>query len=387
MARSDASAPAQTHTVDKNMHILVVDGDAERLSVILKILIDGGYGRVETLTNPNALIERIAKSRPELIIAGGDSKGIDSLAQFAHLKKSTPHYDATAIAVVDVQDAESFDPHVQTGADDYIVRPFTAAALLYRVASQSKYIAIKREIRTLESIVDQRTERMNAALDLLRSLEKYLVAAGLSMNGEAASDATAADAAASADATTASENTVAPALADSTEDIDTSLKLDIAEVNVGGVIQETSDMFGALAQKGDIDLDVRIETNLPIIETDQEKLRQVMVDLISNSIKTTPAHGRVLLSAKRNEEKGVLVLLGRDVGIGLTAEDLHSYMGRPQDGQQNSGAGIGLPITRKLVEMMGGTMEVRTMKGRGASVKIELPMSIPGMAPTAQHAA
>ncbi len=384
MARSDASAPAQTHAVDKNMHILVVDGNAERLSAVLKILIDGGYGRVETLTNPNALIERIAKSRPELIIAGGDSKGIDSLAQFAHLKKSTPDYDATAIAVVDVQDAESFDPHIQTGADDYIVRPFTAAALLYRVESQSKYIAIKREIRTLESIVDQRTERMNAALDLLRSLEKYLVAAGLSMSGEAVSDTTAADTAA---ATTASDATVDPAIADGNEDIETPLKLEIAEVNVGGVIQETSDMFGALAKKGDIDLDVRIESDLPIIETDQEKLRQVMVDLISNSIKSTPAHGRVLLSAKRNEEKGVLVLLGRDVGIGLTAEDLHSYMGRPQDGLQNSGAGIGLPITRKLVEMMGGTIEVRTMKGRGASVKIELPMSIPGIAPTAQHAA
>ena len=127
--------------------------------------------------------------------------------------------------------------------------------------------------------------------------------------------------------------------------------------------------------------------DLPIIETDQEKLRQVMVDLISNSIKSTPAKGRVLLSAKRNDEKGVLVLLGRDVGIGLTAEDLHSYMGRQQDGQQNGGPGVGLPITRKLVEMMGGTIEVRTMKGRGASVKIELPMSIPGMTATAQHAA
>ncbi|MDH3700440.1 MAG: ATP-binding protein [Alphaproteobacteria bacterium] len=381
------------------MHILVVDGTAERLSAILKILIDGGYGRVETLTNPYALIERIAKSRPELIIAGGDAKGIDCLAQFAQLKTSTPDYDATSIAVVDVQESESFDPHLQAGADDYIVRPFTAAALLYRVELQSKSIATKREIRTLRSIVDQRTGRMNAALNLLRSLEKYLVAAGLSTNRNAPPVPAAADAAAGADTTSAADTTVATDVkdfkdvtngtdsSDSTEGDDTSLKMHIAEVNVGGVITETSEMFGALAKKGDIALDVRIEPDLPIIETDQEKLRQVMVDLISNSIKSTPAKGRVLLSAKRNEEKGVLVLLGRDVGIGLTADDLHSFMGRQQDGQQNSGPGVGLPITRKLVEMMGGTIEVRTMKGRGASVKIELPMSIPGMAATAQHAA
>ena len=65
--KSRASSPAQTHTVDKNAHILIVDGNAERLSAILKILIDGGYGRVETLTSPYALIERIAKSRPETL--------------------------------------------------------------------------------------------------------------------------------------------------------------------------------------------------------------------------------------------------------------------------------------------------------------------------------
>ena len=217
---------------------------------------------------------------------------------------------------------------------------------------------------------------MNAALELLRSLEKYLVAAGLSMESGPAAESTAMNGTDSA-----------PAPDDAKKDDDAPLKLEIAEVNVGGVITETSQMFGALAKKGDIDLDVRIEPDLPIIETDQEKLRQVMVDLISNSIKSTPAKGRVLLSAKRNEERGVLVLLGRDVGIGLTAEDLHSFMGKPAGGTQISGPGVGLPITRKLVEMMGGTLEVRTMKGRGASVKIELPMSIPGLKPPARHAA
>jgi signal transduction histidine kinase len=382
-ANSDASLSARPHTVDKNIHILVVDGDSERLSAILKILIDGGYGRVETLTNPNTLIERITNSRPEVIVAGGDSKGIDCLTQFAHLKTSTPDYDATAIAVIDVLDPESFDPKTQTGADDYIVRPFTASELLYRVELQSKSIAIKREVLALQATLMQRTERMNAALTLLRSLEKYLVAAGLSMNDDAAPNTPAAG----DGVTDGTDTPPVPAAPDAVEEEDTPLKLRIAEVNVGGVITETSEMFGAMAKKGDIDLDVRIEPNLPIIETDQGKLRQVMVDLISNSIKSTPAKGRVLLSAKRNDEKGVLVLLGRDVGIGLTAEDLHSYMGQKQDGRQNSGAGVGLPITRKLVEMMGGTIEVRTMKGRGASVQIELPMSIPGVASAEQHAA
>lgn len=381
--QSAASPPGQSHAVDRDMHILVVDGNANRLSAILKILIDGGYGRVETLTNPHMLIERIAKSRPELIVAGGESGGIDCLAQFAHLKTSTPDYNATAIAVVDVADPESFDPHNLIGADDYIQRPCTAEALLHRVELQSNSIAIRRELRTLQSTLDQRTVRMDAALDLLRSLEKYLVPAGLSMNEDTAPDTATAASNSRADAEVPP---AAPPVEDDHED-NTPLKLKIAEVNVGGVISETSEMFGALAKKGDIALDVRIEPDLPIIETDQEKLRQVMVDLISNSIKSTPAKGRVLLSAKRNEEKGVLVLLGRDVGIGLTAEDLHSYMGRTQDGPQNNGPGVGLPITRKLVEMMGGTIEVHTMKGRGASVKIELPMTIPGMTRIAQNAA
>ena len=111
----------------------------------------------------------------------------------------------------------------------------------------------------------------------------------------------------------------------------------------------------------------------------------MLVNLVSNAIKFTPEKGRVTLAVKKNAQKGVLVLVVSDTGIGMSANDMRDVMKpyRRLSGDRRSGergAGLGLSIVHKLVETLGATIEIESTPGRGTSVKIEIPMTVPGHA-------
>jgi len=156
--------------------------------------------------------------------------------------------------------------------------------------------------------------------------------------------------------------------------------LEIEQVDVASVIQETAEMLGRIAEKANVSLEVDVEPDLPIIATDRRKLRQILVNLVSNAIKFTPEKGRVQMSVKRNARRGVLILVVSDTGIGMSAKEArdamkpyHRLSGDRRSGER--GTGLGLTIVRKLVETLGATIEIMSTPGKGTSVKIELPMS------------
>lgn len=354
---SEAPDPSHSHDTSENTHILVVDTNAESRAQIQEIFAGMDDRRVDGLADPARLIDRMASRCPEILIVNAEPNGADCLALLAQFKASRHDCDTAAIVIVDEANAAAYGTPIEQGAADCVFRSFLPSALLHSVDMQVKLIAAGRDVRTLNFVIDQRTKRMDGALDLLRTMESRLASGFDSLPPE-----------------TIGETAAKP--------------MTIEEVDVGGVIEEAAKLLAVRAERDDIALDVRIEPDLPIIETDKEKLYHMMVDLIANAIQFTPPNGRVLLTAKRNEEDGVLVLVGRDVGIGMTAEDLHDFM-TPSHGDphgNNQGPGLALPIAKDFVEMMGGRLDVRSKKGRGTSVRIELPMTIAGAASAGEQA-
>jgi signal transduction histidine kinase len=126
-------------------------------------------------------------------------------------------------------------------------------------------------------------------------------------------------------------------------------------------------------------LDLRI---VPVTEEfmlmlDRGKLRQILINLISNAIKFTPDHGRIALSAKLTEERACVINV-EDSGIGMTAADittaLQPFGQTSQDLQRGQdGAGLGLPLAKSLVEIHGGTLEVASTRHVGTTVRITFP--------------
>jgi signal transduction histidine kinase len=404
--------------------ILVLDTDMAAAAQAREILMQAGFAHVTVLSDTAGIGSHMTSDHPDPLIVVADLHFLEDPGFGSAMAAGRSHRDIAVLITTDQSDADACVRALQGGAADFVPRPLVPAILLHRVESQARLLAAENEARALHSVIDRRTNRMNTALNLLRTTEKRLTEELNSVHGEnrARIDYFA--------ETNHELRTPLNAICGMSDAIrletfgpigiekykeyahnihqagrhllgimDNRLSMsrieagaeamNVEEVDVGGVIEETSKILETVAVKAGVLLDVHIEPDLPVIETDKGKLRQVMVNLLTNAIKYTPAKGRVLLTAKRNEQKGVLVLVVSDTGVGMTAEDLHSVMKpyhRIPRGDEE-GSGLGLPIARKLVEMMGGKMELRSLKGRGTSVQIELPIATARQASTDQNAA
>ena len=120
-----------------------------------------------------------------------------------------------------------------------------------------------------------------------------------------------------------------------------------------------------------------IPADLPIIRGDECKLKQVLINLIANAVKFTPADGQVLVSA-RQEPDGRLCFVVSDNGIGMAPDDIATALepfGQVQRDPSSSGegSGLGLPLSKALVELHGGSLELTSEMGLGTVITIRLP--------------
>lgn len=156
---------------------------------------------------------------------------------------------------------------------------------------------------------------------------------------------------------------------------------DCAETDPVELIRNAAEMVRARAQAGALALDVEIGNGLPpAIHTDARKLRQVLVNLLGNAIKFTPQGGRVTLRAEGMEPgASELCIRVTDTGIGIAPEHIAlclSPFGQVESSLARSydGVGLGLPLSKKFIELLGGTLAIDSAPGQGTTVTITLPL-------------
>jgi PAS domain S-box-containing protein len=119
-----------------------------------------------------------------------------------------------------------------------------------------------------------------------------------------------------------------------------------------------------------------IPGNLPRVVADLKSLRQVLLNLVSNAIKFTNAGGEILISANL-EHNGTLVLRVKDSGVGMSATELEAALqpfGRVEDADRpRPGTGLGLPLTKSLVEANRAQLALHSEPGRGTLAEITFP--------------
>jgi two-component system, cell cycle sensor histidine kinase PleC len=130
------------------------------------------------------------------------------------------------------------------------------------------------------------------------------------------------------------------------------------------------------AQAKGVLLSIECEAALPVVVADERRLKQVLLNLLTNSIKFTGSGGSVVLCVRRTEERG-LVFEVRDTGIGMTPEEITIALqpfGQLDAGfdRRHDGTGLGLPLARSLVELHGGSLRIESQKGRGTTVSVLL---------------
>jgi signal transduction histidine kinase len=153
-------------------------------------------------------------------------------------------------------------------------------------------------------------------------------------------------------------------------------KLELKEdkINVNALVGECVRFFSERARQQKVDLVDSIPRDLRIM-ADQRKLKQVIINLVSNAVKFSYEGGKVEIAARRTED-GRMTITVSDRGIGMAPEDIPkalSVFGQVHKVEGYEGTGLGLPLCKVFVEMHGGKLRIESLKGVGTRVSIILP--------------
>jgi signal transduction histidine kinase len=156
-----------------------------------------------------------------------------------------------------------------------------------------------------------------------------------------------------------------------------TMRLDIDSVDLRSVLDELRETMGPLAKEKEIELVETLPDDLPLVEADRAKLRRILLNLLSNALKFSENGGRVEFRA---EPEGAVVRVSvTDNGVGIAAEDVHRLFDKYQQARSRAtrgekGTGLGLYITRQLVELHGGEITVDSKEGVGSTFSFTLPV-------------
>ena len=159
-------------------------------------------------------------------------------------------------------------------------------------------------------------------------------------------------------------------------------KLNVAEEDVIPVIRGVAMAFHSLAELKEIDLQISTGSEHLKVFVDREKLEIMLVNLLSNAFKFTPEGGtiKVLISANNtNERANSYTITVSDTGVGIPEKDIAQIFNRfyqSTNDEENGydGTGIGLALTKELVDLHKGTIKVVSLVGIGTDITIELPI-------------
>ncbi|MEK4347144.1 sensor histidine kinase [Paenibacillus sp. FSL P4-0184] len=151
------------------------------------------------------------------------------------------------------------------------------------------------------------------------------------------------------------------------------IAIHLTTVDLTELLQHIGRQLTPRATRQGILLQVKIEENLPVIQADENRVKQVMINLIDNSLKFTSSSGRILITA--HTIPGKVVITVEDTGSGIAEADLVNVRRKFYKGdQQASGSGLGLSISEQIITLHHGELRISSIVGKGTIVQFDLPI-------------
>ena len=149
-----------------------------------------------------------------------------------------------------------------------------------------------------------------------------------------------------------------------------------AESSLGDLVSDTLESFTELAKQQDIMLEGNVDPDVDPVMMDTQSIGRVLNNLIGNALRHTPAQGQVRVRVRRSSQ-GVEVTVS-DTGAGIRADDLPHifdgfYRGEKSRSRATGGAGLGLAISRGIVQAHGGEIKVESEVGKGSRFTFHFP--------------
>jgi signal transduction histidine kinase len=167
------------------------------------------------------------------------------------------------------------------------------------------------------------------------------------------------------------------------------MELDVGAVSLPALLEHAVVMLRDLAGAQGVELSLEIADGLGTVRGDELKLKQVVVNLVSNAVKFTPDGGSVAIDARPSGS--AVVVSVRDTGIGIAEKERERIFEAFQRGGRGvrttiEGTGLGLTLSKRIVELHGGHIWVESQVGAGSTFGFSIPRSIAAAVPAAKHA-
>ena len=154
-----------------------------------------------------------------------------------------------------------------------------------------------------------------------------------------------------------------------------TLALQKESTDISVLINKATASFAGEAAERKVTLDVSAAADLPLVDVDPLRIREVLTNLISNAMRHTPEGGRVSVTASATAKS--MVVSVADTGSGIPAADLPKIFDRFYKGRASRGSGLGLTIARNLVVAHGGEIHAVSVEGKGTTISVRLPLRPP----------
>jgi signal transduction histidine kinase len=362
----------------KTDHILVVDDSPDNLFLVQTILEEEGY-EISLAENGRAALEKIEQSPPDLILLDVMMPGMDGFEVTKRIRENNS-LPFMPILLITAHDHPSVVKGLDSGADDFIRKPVEVDELLARVRS---LLRLKHSVDERDQIARQRADFVSWMTHDLRTplvaADRMLMLFQQGALGELSPPMQ------EAMTTMARSNRNLLAMVNTLLEVyryEAGRKnLCFSPINIQEVTKEVIQELSPLASEKGLALKYKVGENaISEVRGDRLEVHRVFTNLIGNAIKFTDSGTvEVRLSNTINSIKpgaSWVVVEVQDTGPGISLDDQKTLFERFRQGShKRSGTGLGLHLSKKIVEAHYGSIEVKSELGRGSLFIVRLPSS------------
>ncbi len=157
------------------------------------------------------------------------------------------------------------------------------------------------------------------------------------------------------------------------------LQINVSTIDASSLLRSIADEMRPMMVSNGLTVLVSVPASLPAVVADQERIRQVVLNLMTNALKFTPEGGKITLRAHAGSDN--LVVEVQDTGTGISPDQqkelFQPYRSHATDKEHLSGLGIGLALCKYIVELHGGEIWVESELGKGSTFSFSIPLSGP----------